>query len=384
MSAVHASTDYVGWRVEVFIGVFTPLTVLLVALRFYARSLTASRYGFEDWLVLFALLAQLLQTGLIIGSIKQGGVGLHVEYLEETQPEKVTIFLKYLVAESIWYLATIWIAKLSICILYRRLFPGRWVYIILCIIIFILIGTSIATVVALLVACRPFSANWGPPEVQNTHCIDKEPIFVWGTLPNVITDAIMLVIPLPIVWKLHMATNLKMALTITFLVGGIGLVASILRLASFHNTQSFTDATYNGAELQIWTLAEGGIYLISASLLVCRPLLEKIRRDASLIRTKRNTAGPSGGAGDYELGRAPYGRQRNESQQSIRKNDDHDHLWVADEENQIGRSRFVAGASNGLKNSQKSLHGSLPHQGDPGETGITRTTVIQQSWDEAR
>ena len=69
MSAAHASTDYVGWRVEVFIGVFTPLTVLLVALRFYARSLTASRYGLEDWLVLFSLLAQLLQTGVIIGKV---------------------------------------------------------------------------------------------------------------------------------------------------------------------------------------------------------------------------------------------------------------------------------------------------------------------------
>lgn len=160
---------------------------------------------------------QLPQTG----SIKQGGVGLHVEYLEETQPEKITIFLKYLVAESIWYLATIWLAKLSICILYRRLFPARWVYILLCIIVFILIGTSIATVVALLAACRPFSANWGPPDVQQTYCIDKEPIFVWGTLPNVITDAILLVIPLPIVWKLHMATNLKLALTFTFLIGGM-------------------------------------------------------------------------------------------------------------------------------------------------------------------
>ncbi|KAI1736252.1 hypothetical protein F4680DRAFT_262349 [Xylaria scruposa] len=384
MSAVHASADYVGWKVEVFIGVFTPLTVLLVALRFYARSLTAARYGFEDWLVLFALLAQLLQTGVIIGSIKQGGVGLHLDYLEETQPEKITIFLKYLVAESIWYLATIWIAKLSICILYRRLFPGRWIYVVLCIVVFIMIGTSIGTVITLFVACRPFSANWGPPEVQQTHCIDKEPLFVWGTLPNVITDAVLLVIPLPVVWKLHMATNLKLALTGTFLIGGIGLVASILRLASFHNTHSFTDPAYNGAELQIWTLAEGGIYIISASLLVCRPLLEKIRGGASLIRTKMSAAGASSGKGDYELSQGPYKRQRGESQQSIRRNDDLDHLWVKDEENQASHPQFVAGASYGLKDSQKSIQGSLPHREDPGEMKITRTTVIQQSWDEAR
>jgi hypothetical protein len=56
-----------------------------------------------------------------------------------------------------------------------------------------------------------------------------------------------------------------------------GLIASILRFTSFFNTNSFTDATFNAVELISWTVAEPGIYLISASLLVFRPLLDKIR-----------------------------------------------------------------------------------------------------------
>lgn len=52
-------------------------------------------------------------------------------YLEETNPELVIIVLKYLVAISTSYLATIWPSKLAICFSYRRLFPQRIVSVVL-------------------------------------------------------------------------------------------------------------------------------------------------------------------------------------------------------------------------------------------------------------
>ncbi|KAI1332857.1 hypothetical protein F5Y16DRAFT_128603 [Xylariaceae sp. FL0255] len=377
------SAEYVGWKVEVFIGVFTPLVILLVALRFYARSLTTSRYALEDWLVLAALFAYLAETGLFIGSLVQAGVGYHVEYLEETRPEQIPTFLQYLVAQSIWYLATIWISKVSVCILYRRLFPGRVIYITLCIIVALMLATSLATVLALFFACRPFSANWASPAVQATHCINKEPIFVWGTLPNVLTDTAMLIMPLPIIWKLHMATNFKIALTVTFLIGSLGLVTSILRISSFANNNSFTDATFNAATLQIVTLAEMGIYVISACLVVCRPLLEKIRGGEILVwSSQRRGATSSGRTGDYELGRAPYGRQRDESQKLSGK-DTIDDVWTDVENSQTGlrpaQPHFIASATSyGAKTAPKLSFNPTMHSND---TGITRTTIIQQSWD---
>ncbi|KAI2642230.1 hypothetical protein GGS21DRAFT_501572 [Xylaria nigripes] len=274
--ATDVSSEYTGWRLIVFISVFTPLQIIIVGLRYYARALTKFHYDLGDILVGVALLTQFVSAALGLGAAIQAGVGYHITFLEHNEPEKTTLFFKYLVAISTWYFATISIAKLAVCQLYRTLFPQRPVFIVLCVVTAILVGTSLATVILILAACKPFSANWAPQEVQMIHCLNKEAVFVWGTLPNIITDVVLLAIPLPIVWKLHASTRLRLALTVTFVIGSIGLVASILRFYSFYNTNSFIDATFNATELIVWTIAEPGIYLISASLLVLRPLLDKL------------------------------------------------------------------------------------------------------------
>lgn len=48
----------------------------------------------------------------IVGAVKHAGVGYHAVYLEATDPEKVTTFLKYLVAMSTWYATTESLARL--------------------------------------------------------------------------------------------------------------------------------------------------------------------------------------------------------------------------------------------------------------------------------
>lgn len=65
------SSDYVGWRLYVFVGVFTPLQVGLVALRFYVRQFTSRTYGWDDWLVSAAILGQLAMAGIAIGERRE-------------------------------------------------------------------------------------------------------------------------------------------------------------------------------------------------------------------------------------------------------------------------------------------------------------------------
>jgi hypothetical protein len=131
------------------------------------------------------------------------------------------VFFKYLVAISVWYFATITITKLAVCKLYRTLFPQRTVLVILSITAFILIAAPIVTSIVLLAACRPFSANWGSAEVQSTHCLNKEAVFVWGGIPSIVTDVVLLTLPLPIIWRLHTTQKLKIALSITFIIGSM-------------------------------------------------------------------------------------------------------------------------------------------------------------------
>jgi hypothetical protein len=72
---------------------------------------------------------------------------------------------------------------------------------------------------------------------------------------------------------------------------------------AFHNTNSFTDATYNAVELIIWTVCEPGIYLIAACIMVYRPLLEKFHIISPSSRRGTNNASAGASAhGSRRLG----------------------------------------------------------------------------------
>jgi len=155
------------------------------------------------------------------GTVKTAGVGHHVDYLLDTNPVLVTNFLKYLVAISTWYASTESLAKLAICLLYKQLFPQRAIHILVNITIAVLIAASVAGGLADLFGCTPFSAHWGTPAEQAAHCIDTEALFVWGSFPNIVTDIVLLVIPIPVVLRLQASTGLKVGLMITFLFGSM-------------------------------------------------------------------------------------------------------------------------------------------------------------------
>lgn len=132
----------------------------------------------------------------------------------------MTLWGKYLVAISILYFASINIPKLAILALYRRLFPQKGIRIVISVLVGILIAQTISILVAAFAACIPFAANWDPT-VPGAVCINKEALFIWSSFPNILTDVIMLVLPIRIVWNLHVTTRLKVALTFTFMVGSL-------------------------------------------------------------------------------------------------------------------------------------------------------------------
>ncbi|KAK6821155.1 hypothetical protein PG987_015555 [Apiospora arundinis] len=294
------SPENIGWRLLVFVGVFTPLQLIFVALRFYARSLGASPWGWDDGLIIVSLLGQFVAAGIAIECrgppcrIPRGDEPGSRGRLLQVPGGHLGLVPGHRLDLQDGHLPALPAAL-----------PQKAVRVIVGAVGAVLVCTSIVCVIVNLAACRPFSTHWAPPAVQAVHCWNKEAIFIWSTLPNIITDVIVLVLPLPIVWRLHTSTHMKGALTVTFLIGSSlmilfvagkrGLVASILRFWAFSNTNSFIDATYNAVELIIWTVVEPGIYLISACMLMYRPLLEKLGvgrfRIGSRDRSKPYAAG---------------------------------------------------------------------------------------------
>ncbi|KAF2277307.1 putative alpha-xylosidase [Westerdykella ornata] len=275
MSDLSTSPDYIGWKLVIFTAVFIPLQTIAVLLRFYARRfVVGTKYTLEDALVLLSLVLQIILSSVGVATVPQAGVGYHVDYLKVHDPAKLFAWFKYLLAITVIYAFASVIPKLAILVLYHHVFATRKFRIMSWALAAFLVGQIVCNTIVLLAACRPFEANYNPI-VPGATCINRELFFTWATLPNIVTDIIMLALPLPVVWGLHNTLRIKLGLTFTFLVGSSGLITSILRFQTFLHTDLFKDTTWDAVELIFWTLVEPGSYLISACLLSYRPLLER-------------------------------------------------------------------------------------------------------------
>ncbi|KAI4173150.1 MAG: hypothetical protein LQ343_003077 [Gyalolechia ehrenbergii] len=117
------------------------------------------------------------------------------------------------------YGASVALSKGAILLLYLRVFTtnNRWFTIAVRVIGFFVSATGITTIVGSIFQCTPIARNWD----QNLpgKCIDKLDFSRYIAIPNVITGLAMLVLPLPMVWRLNVTIQQKVALTATFLHG---------------------------------------------------------------------------------------------------------------------------------------------------------------------
>lgn len=123
-------------------------------------------------------------------------------------------------SEVIWA-ASIPIIKISILLLYIRIF-GRLRYFKA---IAYLIGVfsicwSIMVILVCSFQCQPIQFIWDK-SIEGGKCIDAPLFFIIGSAPNVVTDFVLLALPLPAVWNLHTTRAQKISLTAIFLLGSL-------------------------------------------------------------------------------------------------------------------------------------------------------------------
>ena len=70
--------------------------------------------------------------------------------------------------------------------------------------------------------CKPVSSFWHRNPNKPSDCfVDDYAFFVGIAVPNIITDAALLSVPIPFIWRLHRDRPQKIALAGTFMLGGL-------------------------------------------------------------------------------------------------------------------------------------------------------------------
>ncbi|GKZ35836.1 hypothetical protein AbraIFM66950_006634 [Aspergillus brasiliensis] len=234
------------------VSVTYALAAVAVALRFLARTrVQQASIAADDWMIVAALLSV---TANFVSTIVGGyyGLGKHVWAIPLHDVIKV---MQILFAYVLIYVVTVPLIKLSVLLFYRRIFgmnKAMWFCVALT------IGYWISCTIAFLVCCRPVSYYWTQyADPAGGRCVyNLYPFYIGNAAANVTTDVIILLVPMPLIWKLHMRTTQKVLICSIFLLGGLSV-----------------DITWIMGNVFIWSSVEPCIGVVCACLPTLQPLL---------------------------------------------------------------------------------------------------------------
>lgn len=127
--------------------------------------------------------------------------------------------LNALLITPITYSFSIAASKFAILQIYLKIFKYGYIRWTCYAVTFVVAGHAIAVIFISIFQCKNISSIW--LDLSHTNCIDSQTFFGYASVPNFITDVVILITPLPEIWRLNTSTQMKVGVTITFLTGSV-------------------------------------------------------------------------------------------------------------------------------------------------------------------
>ncbi len=147
------------------------------------------------------------------------GGGRHLQAI--SNPTYIRLFQIYTFGNEILYVLIVILVQSSILCLYLRIFGinksfARVVHAFLTLVL----AWGIATLLTSIFQCSPVSALWNS-DTTDRHCIDPQKWLIGTNVPHIIIDFSILLLPMPLIWRLKLSTGRKISLSGVFLVGAL-------------------------------------------------------------------------------------------------------------------------------------------------------------------
>ncbi len=150
--------------------------------------------------------------------VTKGGLGRPIATLVSSE---TSTFLRILMGTMVTYSLTITSVKISLLLLYRRIFNTRLFKMQSLIVGITCIVWLLIEIPMNIFQCTPFTAAFQPAYLFTDHCIDLQ-AFYWGvTVTNLGLDVAILCLPMQVVWKLKLPRRQRITLLAIFLLGGL-------------------------------------------------------------------------------------------------------------------------------------------------------------------
>ncbi|PWY87047.1 hypothetical protein BO94DRAFT_65839 [Aspergillus sclerotioniger CBS 115572] len=122
---------------------------------------------------------------------------------------------------------------------------------------------SLVSILLGLLECRPLSYNWNLQR-SDSHCIDKNAAFLAIGIIDVVTNAAILLVPLPKPVKAKMTQPEKLTMVSVLVMGMLIVAVAAVRTVTIARA-GFLDINGNGKMVLIWTTVEWTLAIMVAN-----------------------------------------------------------------------------------------------------------------------
>ncbi|KAH6651331.1 hypothetical protein F5144DRAFT_617914 [Chaetomium tenue] len=276
------------------------IAAFFTGLRFYTRGVIIRVLGPSDWSVLLALIFAGATCG---GIIEQAihGAGHHVWDLDPNDTASALAWGRAAWYGILFYSLSLCFSKIAILLLYIHLFAFKWARLAGQILFGIVVISHIYMTLVTFTACIPLYSYWDF-RVTEKYC---HPQSIWwsSTGMHMVTDFLIFLLPMPVVWSIRLPRRQKYILSAVFGFGFIVCFISILRLLPLFRAQSDPDFTYVAAELSYLTAVEVNGAIVCACVVTLKPFLSRFF--PRLWGSSAGSSSSSSGVGDHRYAGPP-------------------------------------------------------------------------------
>lgn len=275
--------------------IFSITSSTAVVLRFCARRFKGLQFQADDWLAAASLVFVIALNMMFLAGCAQHVITGHSPVVNDwpisTETEHQAEKYKYgfQTTEKIAF----GLIKLSILFLWRRIFGHVQTF---NIISWVMIGVTIAWSTAFFFATvfqcgLDWSLNWAPIGIFLTQCSNTLNMLTVFTATDIITDILIIAMPMPMIWSLQMSVRRKLAISAMFLVGFFAIGAGIARMVAYlvtsYEKESNPDFIQDFTIFLLWSLIELNVALLCACLPTLLPIATKIPRSLKSFESQK-------------------------------------------------------------------------------------------------
>ncbi|KAI9846164.1 MAG: hypothetical protein M1837_004278 [Sclerophora amabilis] len=359
-----------GPKFAVTVIVMPIIAAVFVLVRLASRWSRLKVFGLDDYSIVVALILSVLVTVMDCKAV-HSGYGKHAANLTA---EQLRGAFKYFYLAQPFYKVGICFTKLSILFLYNRIFIHvRFRRINFSVVGFVF-AYSVAFLFLTIFQCVPIRRSWD--KTTPGTCVSNAAQWFSFAIINIISDVIIIALPLPMIQQLHLPRNQKIALSIVFMFGIFVCMTSIMRMVAMRSGVRSTDPTYGTVEATKWTDIELNTGIICACLPalkapLTRPFPRLFSGGSGLATHKTGLSGTT-----YSL----EGEPPHSSSSRVEAFRDIDQLGIARHHHKRSSDGHIPSPVQGTSNEERII---APNTAGASIGGIMKTTVVSVHYDKA-